>query len=327
MSRHFLFTAALLPIIALPRSRKPRRHNNPPPLQRRQAGTLSTTRPKPAASISALGAQQFSRRMDARRAGKRRRLHFTLRTRRHHAFGKTRWQTTVLAQRKEKPIVGEWVVQRRGRTWRIIAGKRIWFESENGDFEDGKIAWRGKPKSVSNIRVQPVEDIAFDDDFMRVKEDVRLCAGRQRPAPRHSHRRCERWRRHLAGAKRQVGNYRSQRKRRSSSRAKRWNAFAFKTAAPGVNLAFTGRPFWNDYSIQAAARPEGATAIGIVAYAQDNDNYLLLHWSRRTDVLDAIRAKSSACHRARTDARFWRVRPRRFEDLQWYNCASASKAA
>ncbi len=323
MSRHFLFTAALLPIIALPALAQ----TATPP----QTATPATTANVAASGWNYLddeaeasgfdlsfGAQQFP--VEWMLAEQENGDGYILRFAPEGIMlsEKQNGKISVLAQRKEKPIVGEWVVQRRGRTWRIIAGKRIWFESENGDFEDGKIAWRGKPKSVSSIRVQPVEDIAFDDDFMRVKEDVAFASAVKDP---HKGIR-------IADVKDGADTWQAQSgkwettglsENAEAQVAQSVNAFAFKTAAPGLNLAFTGRPFWNDYSIEAAARPEGAEAIGVVAYAQDKDNYLLLHWSRRTDVLDANSGTVELRAIVRGQMRVLATAPGGFEDMQWYN--------
>ena len=318
MSRHFLFTAALLPIIALPALAQTA---PPPQIAAPVASAGWNTLDDEAEAIGfdlSFGAQQFP--VEWMLAEQENGDGYILRFAPEGITlsEKQNGKVSVLAQRNEKPIVGEWVVQRRGRVWRIIAGKRIWFESENGDYADGKIAWRGKPKSVSNIRVQPVEDIAFDDDFMRVKEDVAFAQAVKDP---HKGIRISDVKDGADIWQAQSGKWETTglSENAEAQVAQSVNAFAFKTAAPGVNLAFAGRPFWNDYSVQAAARPEGATAIGIVAYAQDKDNYLLLHWTRRDNVLDTESGKIELRANVRGQMRVLASAPGGFEDLQWYN--------
>src|SRR5690606_37296577 len=58
------------------------------------------------------------------------------------------------------------------------------------------------------------------------------------------------------------------------------NPFAFASKNKGENIAVAGRPFWNDYAVEAAIKPHLAQAVGLALYVQDAKNYLLFEWKR-----------------------------------------------
>lgn len=183
----------------------------------------------------------------------------------------------VLASMRGHLDPGALVAQRRGSLWRIITGKRVVLEAEDDHWHEGKIGFRG---DLKDSRVQPIEDIAFDDDFMRVASDVAMAQAKNDP---HQGVKItdvkvdETLWKPLAGIWSTTGLSENEQAQVAQSA----NPFAFKANKPGTNLAMTGRPFWDNYVMSASLRPEGASAIGIAMYVQDAKNYLLFHWQAR----------------------------------------------
>jgi hypothetical protein len=166
------------------------------------------------------------------------------------------------------------VAQRRGPRWRVIMGNKVVLEAEDERWQEGKIGYRG---NLKDVRMQPVEDIVFDDDFMRVASEVALAGTKADPR---------------AGVK--IGDVKAAEtiwaattggwsttglsENAQAQVAQSANPFVFKAGAAGSNLALSGRPFWSDYSTEVSVKPEGAGAVGLAAYVQDSKNSLLLHW-------------------------------------------------
>ncbi|HVF11117.1 MAG TPA: hypothetical protein VNA16_09960 [Abditibacteriaceae bacterium] len=179
-----------------------------------------------------------------------------------------------LVQTRTRISPGLLVAQRRGSRWRVIMGNRVVLEAEDDKWQEGRIGYRGKLKDA---RVQPVEDVVFDDDFMRVASEVALAGTKADPR---------------AGVK--VGDVKTTEtiwtattggwsttglsENEQAQVAQSANPFVFKAGAAGSNLAVAGRPFWSDYAAEVSVKPEGAGAVGLAAYVQDSKNYLLLHW-------------------------------------------------
>ena len=180
-----------------------------------------------------------------------------------------------LAQVSAKLAPGPLVLQRRGPRWRVIVNERVVLEAEDDKWQEGTIGYRG---SVKDARVQPVEDVAFDDDFMRVAEDV-VAAGTKtdpRGGPKVTEIKvAETLWKPIAGSWSTTGVSENA---ETATVAASANPFAFKAGAKGTNLALSGKPFWNDYSAEVSVKPQGADAIGVAVYAQDAKNYLLFHW-------------------------------------------------
>lgn len=181
----------------------------------------------------------------------------------------------VLAASRAKVYAGSLVVQRRGQRVRVINGNRVLLEAEDATWSEGRIGFNG---NLKDARVQPVEDVFFDDDFMRVKESVALASATSNPklgirvADVKDNETL--WRA-AAGHWSTTGLSENEQAQVAQSA----NAFAFRATAAGTNLALSGRAFWNDYVAETSVRPEGASAVGLAAYAQDDKNYLLLHWT------------------------------------------------
>jgi hypothetical protein len=208
------------------------------------------------------------------------------------------------------------VLQRRGASWRLLLNGRRVLEAEDDTWTEGRIGWKGSADAVKDVRVQPVEEIAFDDDFMRVKSEVALEQARKNPRAgvRIADVKSEEtlWRA-VSGGWATTGLSENA----EAQVAQSMNAFAFKSNKAGANLALAGRPFWSDYSIETAVRPEGAAAVGLATYAQDAGNALLLRWSRAEEGMEnsgSLELRSVVAGKTQVLGRV----AGGFEDFQWY---------
>ena len=166
------------------------------------------------------------------------------------------------------------VVQRRGPIWRVIGENRILFEVDDTAFHEGKIGYKG---GVAEPRLQPTEEIAFDDDFMRVAADVAVAQAKDDPRKGVVIKSVENketvWT-NLVGIWKTTGLTENE----AAQVAQSANPFVFQSNAKDKNLAIAGKIFWDDYRAEVRVKPEGATAIGLAVYVMDAKNYLLLHW-------------------------------------------------
>ncbi len=182
----------------------------------------------------------------------------------------------LLAQKSVKSkFPASFVAQRRGARWRFILNGQTALEAEDDSFSVGQIGTKG---AIKDARVQPIEPIRFDDDFMRVASEVALKDALANPR---------------AGVKIQglqlqesiwsvaAGRFATTglTENTEAQVAQSANPFAFRALDAGLNLALTGRPFWNDYSSQISIQPQGSGEIGVLVYAQNPKNYLGMFWS------------------------------------------------
>lgn len=198
------------------------------------------------------------------------------------------------------------VVQRRGPVWRVIAAGKTLLEAEDDRWREGKVGTRG---GLKDTRLQTVEEVYFDDDFMRVASDVALAGTKE--DPRKGVR--------IADVKppetvwhTTTGTWTTTgiSENEQAQVAQSANPFAFKSGTAGANLALAGRPFWSDYAVEVSVKSLGAKAVGLVLYAQDPQNYLLLHWAASGPM--QLRAMVDGKVRVLDEA------PGGFEPKQWY---------
>jgi hypothetical protein len=176
------------------------------------------------------------------------------------------------------------VLQRRANRWNIIWQNRVVLRAEDDHFYEGAIGWKGAAGSVDNIEVQPASAPFFDDDFMRVSE--KAAYEQAKPNPRngmviHSLKLTETIWSTVAGKWQTTGIMENDTQAQVAESA---NPFAFESGDKGENLAFAGHPFWSDYSLSSAVKPQGADALGLIIYAQDAQNYLLFVWNKDGQV-------------------------------------------
>ncbi|HEX9997418.1 MAG TPA: hypothetical protein VGB45_09765 [Abditibacterium sp.] len=178
----------------------------------------------------------------------------------------------------------QFIAQRRGARWRFLLAGKSALEAEDDAFNEGQIGVRG---GATNVRVQPIEPIRFEDDFMRVASEVALKDALNNPR---------------AGVKisgvqslETIWNVAAGRfattgltENAEAQVAQSANPFAFRPLDVGSNTALAGRVFWNDYSAAVSVLPQGAREIGLLVYAQDAKNYLGMFWNQSGPELRAV---------------------------------------
>jgi hypothetical protein len=137
------------------------------------------------------------------------------------------------------------VVQERGKSLRLFVGhERLTVSLESPWI--GDVGWQGA--ALADMHYQPVAPVYFADDFMREEGqqgDWDLRSGTWTRAPVQNPD---------MGA----------------------NPFAFHVSSSSLGLALTGYRFWDTYRFRASARPDSTSgSLGLVAYRQDDRNYLL----------------------------------------------------
>jgi hypothetical protein len=187
------------------------------------------------------------------------------------------------------------VLQRRGPRWRVLSGNHTALQAEDDRFDEGRIGWRG---TLTNVRVQPIEEISFADDFMRDAKAVKVSDVVSNETI---------WRA-VAGTWGTSGLSENT----EAQVAQSTNPFVFKTSGVGTHLSLGGQAFWNDYESEASIKPQGATAIGLAALAQDEKNYLLFAWPENSapELRAVVNGQSRVLDRA--------VDYAGFEQKQWY---------
>jgi len=137
------------------------------------------------------------------------------------------------------------VLQERGKSVRLFVGHQRLATTVASPWI-GDVGWQGA--SLTDVRYQAVEPVYFADDFMRAEGqqgDWEIRSGTWKRAPVQNPD---------MGA----------------------NPFAFHVSAAPRGLALTGYPFWDTYRFRVSARPDSDSGtLGLVAYRQDDNNYLL----------------------------------------------------
>ena len=148
------------------------------------------------------------------------------------------------------------VLQRRPWLMQLVVNDEIAVRGFDAGFTDGKIG--AAPAGWTEVRVQPLEEVRFDDDFTRLGgtgDELWKTQGQ--------------WKLSAASTKitDQTVNMSS-------------NPFAFQAVAPaGEAFATTGRWFWDSYDARVAVRPGDSGEIGVAAYVKDPKNYLAFRWN------------------------------------------------
>ena len=150
----------------------------------------------------------------------------------------------------------EVVLQRRPWLMQLIVNDEIALRGFDAALTAGKIGVA--PAGWTQPRVQPLEEVRFDDDFTRTGgtgDELWKTQGEWKLSASSAHI--------------------SDKNANMSS-----NPFAFQTVAPGTeSLAMTGRWFWDSYDARVAVRPAGSGLVGMAAYVKDAKNYLAFQWS------------------------------------------------
>ncbi len=173
------------------------------------------------------------------------------------------------------------VAQRRGRRWNFMLNGKSGLRAEDEDFSDGKIGFSG---GVKDAKVQPVEPITFDDDFMRIASDVAMKDAIANPRNGVTIKGAaitETIWTTLTGAWATTGLTEND----AAQVAQSANPFAFRAMNKGDNLAVAGRPFWSDVEFSVSVAPQGAQEIGLLLDVTDARNYLEFSWGADSDPM------------------------------------------
>jgi hypothetical protein len=199
------------------------------------------------------------------------------------------------------------VIQRRGPRFRVLSGAQTILQAENDLFEEGEIGYQGGTKEV---RVQPVEPIVFDDDFMRVASEVALKDALKNPRQGVKIKEAAITETIWSVVKGRWGTT-GLAENTEAQVAQSANPFAFRPLDKGDNLSIAGQSFWSDYTNSISVQPQGATEIGILCNVQDEKNFIGLFWSENADP--QIRAMVNGVPRVLAQAKDFGP----FEQKQW----------
>lgn len=154
-------------------------------------------------------------------------------------------------------------LKRRQKRIIAICNNEIMARASDGEYLGGRVAFSSIPDGsiqVEGLRLQPVEEIYYGDDFTRATQETsafEFIGGN--------------WK--LTGLGDPTGNpdYKA-------------NAFALRANSNGAAFAVTGYWFWDNYAIKVAVKPVRTNAVGLCAFFQSEQNYILFRW---TNVLSA----------------------------------------
>jgi len=227
-------------------------------------------------------------------------------------------KSTPLALVKTAVATGAIVIQRRGPRWMVLAGNRIILQAEDDKWLEGKVGYRGG--EIKEPRLQPVEEITFDDDFMRVAKEVAFTAAfKANPATGLNIKTAEKGAETIwlpvAGTWATTGVSEQE----QAMVAQSANPFGFVAKSKGRNLALAGRPFWSDYSVEASIKPQNSTSVGLAIYVQDAQNYLLFEWQKNGafSISAVVKGVSKVLASSRNDG---------FDERNWYRLKFAVSA-
>ena len=153
------------------------------------------------------------------------------------------------------PRVPMTVQRERGRMV-LVCGGEVVARASDAEFQGGQwgVALTGK-LHFQDLAQQPTEPVYFTDDFMREK------------AAGEWEFREGVW--ELSGIRHSGAN--------PNQSANPFGLGGKATAGPAIAVA--GYDFWTDYTVKAAVKPDGLGGVGLCAYFQDADNYLLFRWT------------------------------------------------
>jgi hypothetical protein len=150
-------------------------------------------------------------------------------------------------------------IQRRELAIRVIVDDVLAVSAFDETFHLGQVGYASLEGAadVSKPRLQAIGDIYFADDFMRDDKEkgpwTELCGNWHVNALEHAS---------------------------MSANAFQYNVTIDKDAE---GTAVAGYPFWNDYSFQAAVKPQKKGAVGLYFYYRDENNFFRFDWYPQED--------------------------------------------
>lgn len=193
------------------------------------------------------------------------------------------------------------VLKRRQMRIIVICNNEVVARASDGEYTSGQIAIASIPDGafqVGELRMQPVEDIYYGDDFTRSTQEAgtfEFFGGE--------------WK--LTGLGDPTGNpdYKA-------------NAFALKASSKGAAFAVVGYWFWDNYLAKVAVKPVRANAVGLCAFYQDERNYILLRWTNilsadggRCELIEVVDGKAKVLASTHANP----LKPIGFVEGRWYS--------
>ncbi|MFQ6130649.1 MAG: hypothetical protein ACE5R4_01295 [Armatimonadota bacterium] len=183
----------------------------------------------------------------------------------HVAAGKSRDLAQTKAFRPEGPVRAS--IQRRSGLVRVIVDDMVLLSVPLPPPSGGKVGAgsRGGHVNCRDGLVQPVVPVYFADDFVRGAGETAM------------------WET-ISGTWENT-----ELTTPSADPGRAADPFSFRCSAPTGGLAAAGHWFWDDYRAGASVRPISAEAVGLCAYLQDADNYLVFRWLAGEDTAPKAR--------------------------------------
>jgi len=155
-------------------------------------------------------------------------------------------------------------VKRRELAIRVLVDDVLAAEASDETFHGGKVGYASVEGSaeVTKPRVQAVGDIYFADDFMRSEKEkgpwTELRGNWHINALEYASMSANAFQYYVSVDKEESGE---------------------KTPAEKKEgTAVTGYPFWDDYSFEAAVKPQKRAPVGLYFYYRDENNYFRFDW-------------------------------------------------
>lgn len=166
-------------------------------------------------------------------------------------------RATVLGTAPRRLTRGNHTLVLKRREWRVtvIWDGRVVLRAFDAVSTGGKtgVQSTGTGIGLKPPRYQPTEPVYFTDDFARTENRSDLWTTLRGD-----------W-----GLQQTKGQYSS-------------NRFSWLSRDKGENLCASGNWFWDSYKCRVNVKATTARSVGVAAYVQDADNYLLVRWTPKT---------------------------------------------
>jgi len=151
------------------------------------------------------------------------------------------------------------------RDWRLalVWDGAVVLQAYDATLHDGKVGTLISGGAFADLRVQPVGEMIAQDDFVREEGAQSI------------------WQPILGNWEARTLRDDPQAGREESDKSA--NAFSYFGSGSPRALTVAGNWFWDRYSIQAAVKPLGKGAVGVLLHYQDDKNYLVARWGSLAD--------------------------------------------
>jgi hypothetical protein len=148
--------------------------------------------------------------------------------------------------------VHSFVIKRRAHRLAVVVDGKLIGQAMDETESGGSVGSREAGGiQFDALSIQEVEPVYFTDDFMRTADQL----GVWEPI-------CGKWKVKVVDSV-------------EPDPARSANPFSFGVTAPERAVAVAGYGFWDSYLYQVAVKPEAPGAVGLVAFYQDPQNYVL----------------------------------------------------